>query len=280
MADKTDLNERPVHVPEQIWEAASYFMDAWDNESCQDWRENVQRLMSGTFKVYSEELAPTWQKIVATIDTFNKRRLAADWEDRPDPQETYRLLLDLLAVFPDALDAEMRPALEEADRRLERIATLTRELMEEWDTFVDLRNAKGLQWGASEHELITTWVYRANCKIGPAKGFEEELSDFPRLGDLLDGLADAAEYHGIVPPWTHEYAEQGDGGVAGKGDVSALVRLFDARLVEYKRIGLPPELVITDMDLARLLSALLQRPVGRMAVLKARERTAQHAVTE
>lgn len=262
----TNTVNRPDYVPPQVWEAAEYFLRAWDPVIAKDWIRYLERLLHGTgrdadSKLFSAELAPFWKMLVDAIEARGRR---ASSEDRLEP---YKVFLDMLCLTPVALDAEMKPALEEVGRRMEKIAGLATELADEWDTVVALRESKGIGWGASEYELLTAWAGATGCKI-ECRGWR----DFPALAPLLRGLANAMENRETVPPPYYEYSTRGDGGVAGVHDVTALVRFFDARMADLKVWSLPVDLNISDNHLAKLLSALLQRPVSRLAVLQARNR--------
>ncbi|KAF0102472.1 MAG: hypothetical protein FD187_2369 [bacterium] len=257
--------ERPEHVPAQVWEAAVDLSRAWDPAIAKEWIRNLERLLYGTTPAegnrFPTALAPFWRLLVDAVEARGRR---ADPEDRLVP---YKAFLDVLCLTPAALDAEMKPALEEVGRRMEKIAALATELADEWDAAVALRESKGIGWSAGEYELLTTWAEATGCKI-ECPGWR----DFPALAPLLRGLADAMERTEITPPRYYGYATLGAGGVAGAGDVTALVRFFDARLADLTHWSLPADFAVSDNHLAQLLSALLGRPVSRLAVLQARNR--------
>ncbi|MCP5191023.1 MAG: hypothetical protein H6988_11620 [Pseudomonadales bacterium] len=255
---------RPEYIPTQIWEAAAYLLREWDPAIAKNWIRNLERLLYGTGqdadgRLFSAALEPTWQRITLAVESNPKGY---------DKLEPYRVLLHVLAVFPEDLDANMKPALQDAKHRAERISFHARALADELEAFNRLRNAKGMNLGTSEYELLVAWTDAAECKITIQYSHR-----FPELHALLHRLADAMDEPLISPAHGHQYAVQGDGGVAGKGDVSALVRLFDTVIDDIKHYSLPPDFDFTDTDLARVLSALLQRPVSRFAVNQARKRT-------
>lgn len=255
--------EKPNYIPSQIWHAAVYMLDAWDEDDikfARDISASLRRLLfDGPHQDYANNLEKTWKRIVADLDEHDR---SLDYEDQG---QTYRILLDTLAVTPKSIDPGMRPALDDGAKKLERIAGLARELSRELTELTAIREQKGIEWdGGSEFELITQWVEASGCDI-----VRQHWKNSPGLTDLLDQLGDAAEFQPLRPPLHYEYAEVGDGGVTGTHDVSALVRHFDARIAE--KCYFPAGFNIGNTDLARLLSALLQRPVSSQAVISARK---------
>lgn len=268
---------RPAYVPPQIWEAATYLLDAWTKDDIPSVRvqeKNLRRLLfDAGGQTHARDLQPTWQRIVSSIEELNRRNHGA-WSDRmmesdhhiepPDPGEPYRLLLALLTTLPESMDKEMRGALDEFYQRLEDIAEHARGLAKKWDEMVELRERKGIEW-TSEYEIISNWVAAHQCSIE-----HQNWRDFPNLADLFERIAASAENDPFHPPHGHEYALVGNGGTTGTLDVSATVRKFDSDL---KRHSPTSDLAIGDADLARLLSALLRRDIGRPTVLQARKRS-------
>lgn len=272
---------KPDYIPQEIWEAASYMLDAWDGTTPGDKsaHRNLERLLfAGPLGNSAVELGPTWERIVKAVNALNLRRLA-EWHnggpgERPDPQDPYRSLLYTLAKFTDTVDPTIRPALKEATAKLERIAELARELKDEWDAFVAVREAHGIEWTSSQTELISDWMDAAKCRIVPKDKWSDDLylSDVlygPDFSDLLERVAGAAEDPGLRPPSFHEYAEMGD----GKRNVKAMVRHLDATIDTLIQCRyLPEDFSIGDTDLARILSAVLARNVSHQAVAAGRIR--------
>lgn len=278
MIDKDTLKKRPSkpdYVPPEIWEAASYMLDAWDGTSPGDEsaHRNLERLLfASPLGNYAVELHPTWERIVNSINGLNRSR-RAEWADgglaeEPDPQEAYRAFLYTLAKFTDSVDPTVRPALKEATASLERIAELARELKDEWGAFVALRETHGIEWMFSQTEIIADWMDAAKCRVEPKDKWSDEVygPDFP---DLLERVAIAADYQGLMPPRTHEYAEMGD----GKRNVKAMVRHLDATLpVLIQCRLLPADFNLGDTDLARIMTALLVRDVSHQSIAAGRIR--------
>lgn len=268
--------ERPEYVPHQIWEAATYLLGGWAEDGTpvgDAFKANLHRLLfDNRHQAYARDLEKPWDRIVSSIEELNRRARDA-WADSmidseyskepPDAAEPYRLLLDLLATLPEAMDEEMRPALDEVQQRLANIAEDARRLATEWENMTELRERKGIEW-TSERQIISDWAAAHHCSI---EG--KHWRDFPDLADLIERVAAAAESVPLRPPIGYEYALVGNGGTAGTHDVSAVVRKFDSAL----SFSMVRDLKISDNDLALFLSALLRREVARHTVLQARKRS-------
>lgn len=258
--------EKPDYIPRQIWDAAVYMLDAWAEDDINFNRSisaSLKRLLfDGPHQDYASNLEKTWERIVADLDNYDR---SLDHEDRG---QTYRVLLDTIASITKSIDAGMRVSLDEGTKKLERIASLARELSRELTELTAIRERKGIEWdGLGQSELITEWVEASDCSI------DMHRYNFPKIEDLMGQLGDAAEFQPLRPPRHYEYAEVGDGGVSGLHDASALVRHFDAKVATLKKCLLPEGFKVGNTDLARLLSALLQREVSTGSVIKARNRT-------
>lgn len=276
--------DRPEYVPPEIWQAAQ-FLTEWNAASglasAKAQNDRLRRLLhdgayqseptqNGAMPTKPSQLGPVWQRIVEKVEPFIKAQRRAwfdaeTWQEEPDPQVPYRLILAALIETPGAINPGLATALKQSAQHLEAIAKKARELAAEWQAFSDIRNAYGIEWSGSEYDIIDAWAKDAHCEIG-----REHWRDQPELADLLGRLASATEAATVHAPIGHEYAEQGYGGENRRGELATLVRALDSRLAINSRHSLPTDFRIETADLARLLSCLLLRDVQSSHVSRGR----------
>jgi hypothetical protein len=271
------MDRRPEYLPAAVWRFYRELADKYPED--QPERARLAGRLFGTDRQSRERanldgrkepaIALTWRALARQIETAPvdplREEQATRWrDDQPLRQalaeQDWRHLLDLLLQLPHTYTPEAREALRRADGLLSEIGEAAERLADLLREYSTIRER--YQFTAPElFTMLSEWLKATTGEDEPGR-YE------PAPADMIESLALAAWSHTIDADAIDE-AFIRDRKVS---NITGWVRHFDALWARWQQDCCAARFEVSNTDLARIASAVLEMDISRETVKQARAR--------